>query len=40
MDIDNNAIDFRDRGGMQNPSYKLLEILNTRKSVLCISQRI
>lgn len=40
MNIDNNAIDFRDRGGMQNPSYKLLERLNTRKSVLCISQRI
>ena len=40
MDIDNNAIDFRDRGGRQNPSYKLLERLNTRRSILCISQRI
>ena len=40
MDIDNNTIDFRDRGGRQNPSYKLLERLNARKSVLCISQRI
>ena len=39
MDIDNNAIDFRDRGGRQNPSYKLLERLNTRKSILCISQK-
>ena len=40
MDIDNNAIDFRNKGGKQNPSYKLLERLNTRKSVLCISQKI
>lgn len=39
MDIDNNSIDFRDRGGKQNPSYKLLEKLNTRRSTLCISQR-
>lgn len=40
MDIDNNAIDFRDRGGYANPPYTLLERLNTRKSILCISQRI
>ena len=40
MDIDNNTIDFRDRSGRQNPSYKLLKRLNTRKSVLCIHQRI
>lgn len=40
MDIDNNSIDFRNRGGRQNPSYKLLERLNTRRSTLCISQRI
>lgn len=40
MDIDNNTIDFRDRGGRGTPSYKLLERLNTRKSTLCISQRI
>lgn len=40
MDIDNNTIDFRDRGGRKNPSYKLLERLNTRRSILCISQRI
>ena len=39
MDIDNNSIDFRDRGGKQNPSYKLLEKLNTRRSTLYISQR-
>lgn len=40
MDIDNNAIDFRDRSKRKNPSYKLLERLNTRKCTLCISQRI
>ena len=40
MDIDNNTIDFRDRGGRGTPSYKLLKRLNTRKSVLCICQRI
>lgn len=40
MDVDNNTIDFRDRGGQGHPSYKLLERLNTRRSILCISQRI
>ena len=40
MDIDNNTIDFRDRGGRKNMSYKLLERLNTRRSILCINQRI
>ena len=40
MDIDNNTIDFRDRGGRGTPSYKLLERLNTRRNTLCISQRI
>ena len=40
MDIDNNTLDFRDRGGCGNPSYKLLERLNTGRSTLCISQRI
>lgn len=40
MDVDNNTIDFRDRGGRGHPSYKLLERLNTRRSILCISQRI
>lgn len=40
MDIDNNAIDFRDRGGRQNPSYKYLKRVNARRSVLCIRKRI
>lgn len=40
MDIDNNTIDFRDRGGRKNPSYKLLERLNARRSALCINRRI
>ena len=40
MDIDNNPIDFRDRGGRQNPSYMSIKRITTRKSVLCISKRI
>lgn len=40
MDIDSNSIDFRDRGGKQNPSYKSIKRLNTRKSILCIYKRI
>lgn len=40
MDINNNIIDFRNKGGRKTPSYKLLEKLNTRKSTLCISRRI
>ena len=40
MDIDNNPIDFRGRGGKQNPSYKSIKRLNTRKSILCIYKRI
>ena len=40
MDIDNNSIDFRDRGGKQNPPYRLIERLNTRRSVLCTKERI
>ena len=40
MDIDNNSIDFRDKGGKQNPSYKSIKRLNTRKSILCIYKRI
>lgn len=40
MDINNDSIDFRNRGGKQNPSYKYLKRVNARKSVLCISKRI
>lgn len=40
MDIDNNSIDFRDKGGTLNSSYKYLKRINTRKSVLCIHRRI
>lgn len=40
MDIDNNALDLRDMGGKQNPSYKSITRVNTRKSVLCIKERI
>lgn len=40
MGIDNNTIDFRDIGGVQNPSYKFIKRINARRSVLCIFQRI
>ena len=40
MGIDNNTIDFRDIGGVQNPSYKLIKRLNARRSVLCMLQKI
>lgn len=40
MDIDNNPIDFRDRGGKQNPPYRFIKRLNTRRSVLCIKEKI
>lgn len=40
MDINNKTVDFRDRGGRLDVSYKLLERLNTRRSILCIHQRI
>jgi len=40
MDIDNNSIDFRDRGGKQNPPYRFIKRLNTRRSVLCIKEKI
>ena len=40
MNIDNNTLDFRDKGGRGHPSYKLLERLSTRRSVLCINQKI
>ena len=40
MGIDNNSIDFRDKGGRQNPSYKKIEKVNTRRSVLCVYKRV
>lgn len=40
MDINNNSIDFRDSGGKQNPSYKSIKRVNTRRSVLCISEKV
>ena len=40
MDIDRNTLDFKDRGGYISPSYKLLERLNTGRSILCVNQRI
>ena len=40
MDINNNTLDFRDRGGNKTPSYKSLKRVNARKSILCISTKI
>lgn len=40
MNIDNNSIDFRDRGGKQNPSYKFIDRVNARRSILCIRKRL
>lgn len=40
MDIANNSLDFRDMGGKQNPSYKSIERISARRSILCISERI
>ena len=40
MDINNNSIDFRDRGGKSNLSYMFIKRINAKKSILCISQRI
>ena len=40
MDIDNNSIDFGDRGGKQNPLYRFIKRLNTRRSILYIKERI
>lgn len=40
MDIANNALDFRDSGGKQNPSHKFIERVNAGRSSLCISQRL
>ena len=39
MDINNNTINFVDRGGKQNPSYKSIERINTRRSTLYINER-
>lgn len=38
MDIDNNTIDFRDKGGKREPSYKYLKRVGARRSVLCINK--
>ena len=38
MSIDGNSIDFRNIGGKQNPSYKTIGRINTRRSILCIRE--
>ena len=38
MNINNNSIDFRDRGRIRDPSYKSLKRINSRRSILCIKE--
>ena len=40
MDINNNTINFVDRGGKQNPSYKSLKRINTRRGILYINKKV
>ena len=40
MDINNNRLDFRDLGGVHEPSCKHLTRVNARKSVLCVQKRV
>lgn len=40
MDINNNAIDFRNMGGVKYPLYMAIKRLNTRRSVLCVIERV
>lgn len=40
MDIDGNDLDFRNIGGVKEPSYKSIKRVNARKSVLCVSKRV
>ena len=40
MDINNNALDFKNLGGVQYPSYKKIKRVNARKSTLCIMEGI
>lgn len=40
MDIDNNSLDFRYKGGIHNPSYKTIERVNARRGILCLIQEL
>jgi 5-methylcytosine-specific restriction endonuclease McrA len=40
MDINNNTINFVDREGKQNPSYKSLKMINTRRGILYINEKV
>ena len=35
MGIDNKGLDFREVGGVQNPSYKSIERVSARSGILC-----
>ena len=40
MNINNRTIDFRDKGGSHEPSYKHLKRVAARKSILCIGKNL
>lgn len=40
MDINNSIIDFRDRGGNKEPSYRRIKRIDIGRSVLCISIKL
>ena len=40
MNIDNTTLDFRDRGGKREPSYKSLQRVAARGSILCTCKMI
>lgn len=40
MDIDSNDLDFRNIGGVKEPSYKSIKRINARRSVLCINKMV
>lgn len=40
MDINNTNLDFRSIGGIKEPSYKSIRRVNSRRSVLCICERL
>lgn len=40
MDIYNNILDFRNIGGYKNTPYTFIKRIGTRRSILCLHQRI
>ena len=38
MNIENNILDFRNKNGKLNPSYRFIERINARRSILCVTK--